>query len=103
MNANAYRDHEDADAENGAGHACSIDACQCTILLTPVLALPALIYANQIPVHYGIIVDVAFPDAINATSVKTLEHVFAVGSCQTPIPGQLCAVENSGHGSPRHD
>jgi hypothetical protein len=74
-----------------------------TILLTPVLALPALIYANQIPVHYGIIVDVAFPDAINATSVKTLEHVFTVGSCQTPIPGQLCAVENSGHGSPRHD
>jgi hypothetical protein len=65
-----------------------------TIFLT-ILALPALIYANQIPVHHGIVGGVAFPDAINATSMM-LETVFAVGGASTPIPGQLRVVENSG-------
>lgn len=65
-----------------------------TIFLT-ILALPALIYANQIPVHHGIVGGVAFPDAINATSM-TLETVFAVGGASTPIPGRLRVVENSG-------
>jgi hypothetical protein len=66
-----------------------------TILLT-ILTLPALIDANQIPVHRGVVGGVAFPDAINATSVKTLEKILAVGGASTPIPGQLRVVENSG-------
>jgi hypothetical protein len=66
-----------------------------TILLT-ILALSALIDANRIPFHRGVVGGVVFPDAINATSAKTLEYVFAVGGASTPIPGQLRVVENSG-------
>ncbi|KAH9974756.1 serine carboxypeptidase [Lactifluus volemus] len=66
-----------------------------TILLT-ILALSALIDANRIPFHRGVVGGVVFPDAINATSAKTLEYVLAVGGASTPIPGQLRVVENSG-------
>jgi hypothetical protein len=68
-----------------------------TILLKPILALPALIDANQIPVHRGIVGGVAFPDTINATSAQDArKNVFAVGAAPTSIPGQLRVVENSG-------